>query len=124
MSKTSKPDSAHLTHHSSLSLQPFCRNKLDEIADAAGVAPLVVVPGKHLDQSSVDDLRVFGINNRRIRIPFEVARDKRLFGKRQNSAQLLVRRVFQSTVYFFRARLFLNVHDDVHQRDIGRGHSH
>jgi hypothetical protein len=36
--------SSLITHH--FSLQSFTRDKLDEIADAAGIAPLVVVPGE------------------------------------------------------------------------------
>ena len=63
-SKTnSRLHSLLITHHSSLILQAFTGDELDQVADAAGVAPLVVVPGKHFDQSPSDHLRILRVHD-------------------------------------------------------------
>src|SRR5882724_1798458 len=47
-------------------LKSLRRDKLHQIAHAAGIAPLVIVPGEDLDHAATDYLRVLGVNDRRI----------------------------------------------------------
>src|SRR5919112_6565037 len=76
-------------------LQSFFPEELDEVADAAGVAPLVVVPGEHLDEVAADDFRVVGVHDGGVVVLAEVHRDERLFGEGEDAAQLLVGGVLQ-----------------------------
>src|SRR5215208_6733718 len=47
-------------------LQTFARNVLDQITHAARIAPLVVVPRKHLQHASANHFRVLRIHDRRV----------------------------------------------------------
>ena len=74
------------------------RQKLDEIAATAGVAPFIVVPGKHLDAIGADDARIFRINNRGMRISAEIHGNQFFLGVFENSlhgafGSLLERRI-------------------------------
>src|SRR6185295_9654448 len=53
-------------------LKTFARDVLDQVADAAGIAPLVVVPRKHLQHPATDHFRVFSVDDRRVGVAFEV----------------------------------------------------
>src|SRR5215211_4555601 len=86
-------------------LQSFFPEELDEVADAAGVAPLVVVPGEHLDEIAVDDFRVVGVHDGGVVVLAEVHRDERLLREGENAAQLLVRRVLQRRIDLLARRL-------------------
>src|SRR5262245_47498292 len=44
----------------------------DQVTHAAGVAPLVVVPGQHLHEIAVDDGRRWQIHDRRVWVAVEV----------------------------------------------------
>src|SRR6516165_8781231 len=52
----------------------------DQVGGAAGVAPLVVVPGDGLDQVAADDQRLVGREDARVRVADDVARDQRVGG--------------------------------------------
>src|SRR5688572_10985982 len=100
MMSGSNKNGATFSHHSSLitPLQSFPGDVLDEVADAAGVAPLVVVPREHLDEAAADDLGVLGVNYRGVVVLAEVHRDERLLREGEDAAQLLVGRVLQGRV--------------------------
>src|SRR5204862_1763877 len=61
-------------------LEPLLREERAQVAHAAGVAPLVVVPGDHLDHVAADDHRAQAVDDRAVGIALEVAADERLFG--------------------------------------------
>src|SRR5207237_6947027 len=82
-------------------LQPLPCNVLDQITNAAGVTPFVVIPGKDLDHVTADHAGVFSIHDRRVGILFEVGRYERRFRKTQNARELSVGRILQRLVYFF-----------------------
>src|SRR5688572_17208751 len=58
-----------------------------QIYAAARVTPFVVVPRQNLDEITVHDLRIRGIDDRRIRIAAEVDGDKRLVRHAQDVLQ-------------------------------------
>ncbi len=51
-----------------LILQAFFAEKHDQIHNAVGIAPLVVIPGDHFRQIAIQHLSHFGIHNRAVRI--------------------------------------------------------
>ena len=53
-------------------IKALARDVLDQIAHAARVTPLVVVPRKHFQHPSANHFRVLRIDDRRVRIAFEV----------------------------------------------------
>jgi hypothetical protein len=44
-------------------LQSLRREELDQVADAAGIAPFVVIPGQDFDHIAADDLGVLGVDD-------------------------------------------------------------
>src|SRR6185503_13626067 len=52
--------------------QTLGRDVLNEIANTAGITPFVVVPRKHLKHPPTDHFRVLSVDDRRVRIAFEV----------------------------------------------------
>ena len=60
-------------HHQEVSLQAFFREEKDEISDAAGIAPLVVIPGDNLDHILADDHSLKTINDRGVVVTPEVS---------------------------------------------------
>ena len=63
------------------------RDLLEEIGDPGRVAPLVVVPGDHLDRASLasQDHRRERVEDRRVRIADDVARDDRVLAVLQDA---------------------------------------
>ena len=55
------------------------RQEFDQVAAAAGIAPLVVVPGQHLHAIIADDARVAGIHDRRMWVAAEIDGDQLFF---------------------------------------------
>src|SRR5687767_13456829 len=55
-----------------MDLQSLAGDILDQIAHTTRVAPLVVVPRKHLQHLSADHFRVLSIDDRRIRVSPEI----------------------------------------------------
>ena len=58
-----------------LHLQTFASDEINQVANAGGVSPLVVVPGDHLYQIPDDHGRE-RIDNRRTRVTAEIGRDQ------------------------------------------------
>src|SRR5438477_8675003 len=55
-------------------LQAFRAEELDQVADAAGIPPLIVVPGDHLNAVASDDARHGRVDDGGIRIALEIRR--------------------------------------------------
>src|ERR1700690_2058930 len=64
-------------------------DELGEVGDAAAVAPLVVVPGKNLDEVAgpADDHRQRGVDDRGARVGLEVHRDERLVADAEDALE-------------------------------------
>src|SRR6267143_5927996 len=96
----------------------------NQIAAAAGVAPLVVVPGQNLHAAIADDFGVFRVHYGGVRIALEVGGDELFFGVSKNAFHWSVGGSLQSGVDgFFRGGL-IDEDRQVHDADIGRGHAH
>src|ERR1700733_8041588 len=57
-------------------LQALTGDVVNQVANAAGIPPLVVVPGDHLDAIAADHQRHRRIHDRRRRVAFKVQREK------------------------------------------------
>ena len=102
----------------------FAAKNLDQIAAAARVAPLVVVPREHLHAIRADDARVAGINDRRMRIAPEIDRDQFLFGVIEDALHRAFGGALQRSVYGFHGRGLLGDHGEIHHADVRRRHAH
>ena len=100
------------------------REELDQVAAAAGIAPLVVVPGQHLDALVADDLGVSGVDDRGIRIGLEVGRDEFFFGVAENSLHRAIRGGLQRGVDGFHGGRLLDEHREVDDADVRRRNAH
>src|SRR5205823_5565112 len=83
-----------------LPLEPFAGDEGCEIGDAAGVAPLVVVPGEDLDHRATYDHRRETIDDRRMRIAPQIGRDQGLLAVIQNTLKRAGRCCLKGVVYF------------------------
>src|SRR3954462_6512347 len=66
-------------------LQALFHQQAEQVDAAVRVAPLVVVPREDLDEIAVHYLRVRRVDDRRVRVSFEVDRDE-LFGREREDA--------------------------------------
>src|ERR1019366_8722892 len=57
-------------------LQSFGRHQVDQIADTAGVSPLVVIPGDHLDAVAADDQGHVRVDDGGAGVSFEIGRNQ------------------------------------------------
>src|SRR5690348_12521670 len=85
-------------------LQSLAGNVDGQVADAAGVAPLVVVPGDDLDHIA-DHERIQGAHDSRVRVALEVHRDQRLFSVGHDPLQRSLRRLLERCVDLLDANL-------------------
>ena len=90
-----------------ISLQPLVRAPVGleplgdighEISDAAGISPLVVVPGDHLEEVAAEVHRGAAIDDRGVWVAAEVRGDQRLLGVLKNALQLALGGLAQRTV--------------------------
>src|SRR5712692_7481037 len=83
-----------------LPLEPFASDEGCEIGDAAGVAPLVVVPGEDLDHRATYDHRRETIDDRRMRIASQIGRDQWLLAVIQNTLKRAGGCCLKGVIYF------------------------
>src|SRR6266478_3739252 len=102
----------------------FGGQELDEVAAAAGVAPLIVVPSQNFYAAVADDLGVFGIDDGGIRIAFEVGGDEFLFCVTEDALHRAAGSGFQSDVYGFLGRRLVDEDGEVDNAYVRRGHAH
>src|SRR5215472_7801922 len=72
--------------------------ELDQVATAAGIAPLVVVPSQNFDALVADDFGVAGVDDGGVRVGFEVGRDELFFGVTENAFHWSLRGGFKCRV--------------------------
>src|ERR1019366_6195048 len=106
-------------------LQAFGRHQVDQIADTAGVSPLVVIPGDHLDAVATDDQGHVRVDDRGAGVPFEIGRDQFVFLEPEVALQRArLGGFFQGGVDLFFGGLFFYPDNEVDDRDVGRGYAH
>src|SRR6266550_3045858 len=81
-------------------------DELDDVGEAARVAPLVVVPGNDLDHVAQDD-RVQPADDRRVRVALQIARDERLLGVIHDPLERSIRCALECGVDLFLGDLAL-----------------
>src|SRR5258708_30818880 len=70
-----------------------------DIQHAVGEAPLVVIPGVHLDERAVGHLRDRGVEDRARRVVVEVRRDERLSAVFENAFQVALGGLFHGGIH-------------------------
>src|SRR5258708_24870125 len=104
-------------------LQAFGRHQVDQIADTAGVSPLVVIPRDHLDAIATDYQGHGRVDDGGAGVAFEIGRDQFVLLDPEVAFQRArPGSFFQSGIDLFFGRLFFYPDDEVDNRDIGRGH--
>src|SRR5262249_61816950 len=98
----------------------FFHQQPNEVDTSARITPLVVVPGEHLHEIAIHHLRVSRVDDRRIRIAFQV--DGHEFVRRvsEDALQRTLGRALQGRVHFLATRLAVYKGRKVDDRDIGR----
>src|SRR6202521_783098 len=106
-------------------LQAFGRHQVDQIADAAGVSPLVVIPRDNLDAVAADYQRHGRVDDGGAGVPFKIGRDQFVLLEPEITLQRArLGGSFQGGVHFFARGLFFYERDEIDDRDVGRGHAH
>src|ERR1700674_2928709 len=106
-------------------LQAFGRHQVDQIADAAGVSPLVVIPRDNLDAVAADYQRHGSVNDGGAGVPFKIGRDQFVLLEPEITLQRArLGGSFQGGIHFFARGLFFYERDEVDDRDVGRGYAH
>src|SRR5581483_518640 len=91
------------------SSQPFPGHEPDQINDAAGIAPLVVIPRENLDHVAAEDFGVFGVNDGRERVAAKIARHERLSLEAEDAFERAFSRSPQRGVHVLGGRLLLRL---------------
>src|SRR5205823_6838135 len=83
-----------------------------DVGETAGVPPLVVVPGDHLDHVAEHD-RVDAAHDRRVSVALEIARDQRIFRVVHDPLELARGRALEGVVHLGLRDLALQDGDEV-----------
>src|SRR3954451_18196691 len=94
----------------------------DEVCHAAGVAPLVVVPGDDLDHIAQNH-RVDGADDGRVLVALEVHRDERLIGVVHDAIEVAVGGLLERLVDFFLGYFAAKDGGEVDDRNGRRGYA-
>src|SRR4051812_18629249 len=95
-------------------LESFLRHEFDEIAHAARVSPLIVVPGDYFHAIAGNDASHERVHDRGTRVAAEVHRDQFLVGYTEYSFHCPALCGFESCVYLLRSRLLLCKGHQIH----------
>src|SRR6266850_1957111 len=98
--------------------------QFNQIAAAAGVTPLVVVPGQDFHAAIADDFGVLRVHYGGIRIALEVGGDELFFGISKNTFHWSAGGGLQGGVDGFFRRGLIDEDGQVHDADVRRGHAH
>src|SRR5690349_16776586 len=99
-------------------LQALLGQEADEVDDAVGVAPLVVVPAENL-YALADDLGERRIDDRATRIALEVGADEQIFIVAEDAFQFTISGSFQRGVYGLGVGRLFTDKGEVNDRDVG-----
>src|SRR5438477_6568137 len=102
----------------------FRGQELDEVAAAAGVAPLIVVPGQNFYAAVAHNFGVFGVDDGGIGIPLEVGGDEFLFGVTEDALHGAAGGGFQGGVDGFFCRWLVDENGEIHDAHVGSGYAH
>ena len=90
----------------------------EEIADTAGVAPLVVVPGNELHEALADGNAGLGVEDGRLVRAGEVGRDDGLVGEAEDALERALGRLLDGRDDLVVRRLLLEADDEVDDGDV------
>jgi hypothetical protein len=93
----------------------------DEVADTAGVTPLVVVPGDELDEVGVQRNAGVGVEDRRAVVTDEVGRDDLLIGVFDDALVCTLRGSLHDSLDFVIGSSLLSADNEIDDRDIEGG---
>src|SRR5687768_6589511 len=99
----------------------FRADELSELDHAVREAPLVVVPAEDLREVLALNLRDGGVEDRRVRIADEVARDERLVAVKEDALEGAVRRALHRRVDRVLRERLLRLEREVDEADVHRG---
>src|ERR1700693_2005298 len=99
-------------------LQPG-RDQIDQVDDAAGIAPFVVVPGEHLDGVIAEHHGRRRVEDRRVRVVEEVHRHQLLIAHREDALELPTRRLAHLGVHVLGGRALGERRGEIDEADIG-----
>src|SRR6267142_2522760 len=102
----------------------FGGQELDQVAAPAGVTPLVVVPGQYFDAAVADDFGVFGVDDGRIRIAFEITRNEFFFSVAEDALHGTICCGLQSSVDGIFGGRLIDENGEVHDADVRSGYTH
>src|SRR5829696_2079779 len=89
---------------------------LRQVGAAVGIAPLVVVPGEELDEGSVDDDGLLGVEHRGVRVRDDVTGDDRVLGVLEEPRERPGRRLLHRRVDFLDGGLLRDIAGQVDER--------
>src|SRR6267142_885979 len=104
--------------------ETFLTHKADHVAHAAGVAPLVVVPGDHLDAISGDDASHRSVDDGRARVTAVIHRDQLGGFVSQITFQWpLLTGLLERGIHFLNRCFLFDKYHHVDEGNIRRGHT-
>src|SRR5215470_11479326 len=95
-------------------LKTLLCEKMRQIGDTAGIAPLVIVPGNDFDHTTAKSHRQKAIDDRRVRVTSEVGRNKRLFCIIEDPPHWTSGSFFEGIIDSLFAGLLAHICDKVH----------
>src|SRR5262249_2278905 len=107
-----------------VTLQSFLADEADQVTDAAGIAPFIVIPGDHLHTVSSDHPRQRRVDDGRAVIAAVVHRDQLIGFVAEDSFHLTVSCCLERAIDLLGRRLLFNKRNQIDDRDVRRGHSH
>src|SRR5660397_128060 len=100
----------------------LCRGDvLRQVDQAAGVPPLVVVPGEHLHHLPAEDLGREGVEGGRCRVVVEIDRDERFVHVLEDPLHGALGGLLHRRVDLFRRGALRQLHREVHHRNVRGG---
>ncbi len=98
-------------------------DKPDQIAHPRRIAPLVVVPGEHLDEVALDQRRRRQIDDGRVRVAVEIGGHQLLVRRVEDPAELSGRRLAERVVHGRDGGGLLQLGDEIDDRDVDGRHA-
>ncbi len=96
-----------------LILKPLLTNEVSEISNAAGVAPLIVVPGNNLNHVPAKSHRQESVYDRGAFVTTEVTGNERLFRVAEDTFERTFGSLFESLIHCFLCGFFTHVRHEI-----------
>ena len=96
----------------------------EEIKNAAGIAPFIVVPRDKLDEVVIQRDTSLGIEDRRGWVATDIGRDNVIFGVRENALELTLSGLLDGCLDLVVGGTLFDPASQVDDRDVGSGNAH